>query len=242
MARAHRFLLALAALAALVALADVPADARQEQSPILQRFLARLDPPAATYRALRRLEARNERFHASAWMDAWTEFDAVHGFRYDIVSEGGSSYIRSRVFRAALDGERKLWMSHEPDRAELTAANYAFEDRGLDADGAATLAVTPRRKDMLLVDGSIFVNPVDADLLRVEGRLSKTPSFWTRRVEIVRRYARVAGVRLPISIESVAHVLIAGRATFRMAYEYESVNGEHVGDPQPRVSAEGPHP
>jgi len=175
-------------------------------------------------------------------MDAWTDFDADHGFRYEIVSEGGSGYIRSRVFRAALDGERKLWTSHEPDRAELTTANYEFADRGLAADGAETLAVTPRRKDMLLIDGSIFVSPADGDLLRVEGQLSKAPSFWTRRVEIVRRYARVAGVRLPISIESIAHVLIAGRSTFRMIYEYESVNGEHVADPQPRVSSEARNP
>ncbi len=229
-------------MAALVAPADAPAATRQERPSILQRFLARLDPPAATYRALRRLEARNERFHASAWMDAWTDFDTERGFRYDVVSEGGSGYIRSRVLHAALDGERKLWASHEPQRAELTSANYVFEDRGLAADGAAALGVTPRRKDILLIDGSIFVSPADADLLRVEGQLSKTPSFWTRRVEIVRRYARVAGVRMPVSIESTAHVLIAGPSTFRMTYEYQSVNGQHVGDPQPRVSSEGRNP
>ena len=65
-------------------------------------------------------------------------------------------------------------------------------------------------------------------------RSSKNPSFWTRRVEIVRRYGRVAGVRVPIEIDSVAQVLIAGRSTFRMTYEYQSLNGQQVGDPQPR--------
>ena len=34
-------------------------------------------------------------------------------------------------------------------------------------------------------------------------------------------------MRVPISIESIAHVLIAGRSTFKMTYEYESVNGQH---------------
>ena len=218
--RAQRFLAAPAAVTALVALVGVSTSARQARTPILARFLARLDPPAASYRALRHLEAHNERFHANAWMDAWTDFDAARGFRYQVASEGGSGYIRSRVFRAALDGEQKLWMAHEPERAELTRANYEFADRGLSADGAATLAVTPRRKDLLLIDGAIFVSPADADLLRVEGQLSKTPSFWTRRVEVVRRYERVAGIRLPVSIESTAHVLIAGRSTFRMTYEY----------------------
>jgi hypothetical protein len=64
----------------------------------------------------------------------------------------------------------------------------------------------------------------------------KSPSFWTRRVEIVRWFRRVAGVRLPVAVESTANVLIAGRSTFRMDYAYESVNEQHVGDPQPRMA------
>ena len=58
--------------------------------------------------------------------------------------------------------------------------------------------------------------------------LSKTPSFWTRKVEIVRRYDRIAGVRVPVSFESVASVLLAGKASFTMSYEYHSVNGVEV--------------
>jgi hypothetical protein len=42
---------------------------------------------------------------------------------------------------------------------------------------------------------------------------------------------------VPIAIESVAQVLIAGRSTFAMRYEYETINGQHVGDPQPRTLA-----
>ena len=90
----------------------------------------------------------------------------------------------------------------------------------------------PKRKDILLVEGAIFVQPGDVEMTRIEGKLSKTPSFWTRRVEVVRKYERKAGVRVPISIESVAHVLIAGRSTFKMTYEYQTINGQQVGNPQ----------
>ena len=55
-------------------------------------------------------------------------------------------------------------------------------------------------------------------------------------MDIVRRYERIGGVRVPVSIESVAHVLIAGRSTFKMTYEYETINGQHVGTPQPHSS------
>jgi hypothetical protein len=213
--------------------------ASPETCPLLQRFLEIADPSPLEYRALRHLDARNEHFNSSAWMDVWTEADEA-GFRYQIAAEGGSEYIRSHVFRAMLETERKSWASGDPDRAALTVSNYTFEDRGAQADGLAALGVKPRRKDVLLVDGSIFLNPDDGDLIRMEGQLSKAPSFWTRRVQIVRRYQRLAGIRMPVSLETVANVVIAGRSTFRMQYEYESVNWQRIGTAQVRASAGEP--
>lgn len=204
-------------------------------SPIIERVVARNDPPAEQYRALRHLEAQSAKLGAAAWMEAWTDVDPVAGFRYQIAGEGGSGYIRSHVLKPWLESEKKMWAAGDPERANLTFDNYTFDDRGMTADGLACLGVKSRRKDMLLVDGSIYVNATDGDLVRIEGRLSKTPSFWTRRVEVVRHYQRINGVRMPIAIESVAQVLIAGRSTFSMTYEYETVNDRRVGDPKARI-------
>ena len=203
-------------------------------TPILQRFLTISDPDPTEFRVMRRVDAHSERFGQSAWMDVWTEADR-RGFRYRIVAEGGSEYIRSKVFRASLETERKMWADGSPARAALTVDNYVFEDAGAQPDGLASITLKPRRKDDLLIDGSIFLDPDDGDLVRLEGRLVKAPSFWTRKVEIVRRYKRFAGVRMPVELESVAHILIAGRSTFRVTYDYETVNGQRFGSPQARV-------
>jgi hypothetical protein len=203
---------------------------------ILQRFLALDDPTPAQFRALRHLEARNEKFEKSARMDVWTEADA-NGFRYTIVCEDGSDYIRSKVFRASLDAERDMWSTGSPEQGAVTPANYVFEDRGAQPDGLASIAMKPRRKGLLFVEGAIYLNPDDGELVRIEGQLTKTPSFWTRRVEIVRWYQRIAGFRMPTALESVANVRVAGVSTFRMTYEYESINGQRVGNPQPRTIA-----
>jgi hypothetical protein len=206
-----------------------------EDSFVIQRFLAHTELPPAQYRALRHLDAFNASFGAAAWMDAWTEVDPEGGFRYEVAGEGGSGYIRRHVFRPALEAERRMWAARDPQRAALTLDNYAIEDRGSNSEGLASLGVKPRRKDVLLIDGSVFVNPADGDMIRVEGRLSKTPSFWTRRVDVVRKYDRIGGIRVPVAIESVAQVVIAGRSTFKMTYEYETINGQRVGNPQPRI-------
>ena len=52
----------------------------------------------------------------------------------------------------------------------------------------------------------------------------KRPSFWTRKVQIVRDYGRIGGVRVPIAMGSTADMLFAGQSTFSMTYEYESIN------------------
>jgi hypothetical protein len=213
---------------------SITATASTRQVKVIERFLAREDNGPTQYRALRRLDARNLHFGASAWMDVWTDADATGGFRYQVASEGGSAYIRRKVFLAALDREEKMWREGEPQRAQLNLTNYLIQDEGV-TDGLASLAITPRRKDVLLIDGWLFVKQDDGDLVRIEGHLSKVPSLWTRHVEIVRRYGRIQGVHVPIEIDSVAQVLIAGRSTFSMTYEYESINGERVGDPQPRA-------
>ncbi len=228
--------LSVLSVAALLA-AHVGAAGPTTASPaVLQRFLALGDPTPTQFRALRHLEARNEKFDKSAWMDVWTEADAS-GFRYQIVDEDGAGSIRSKVFRASLDHERDMWLAGTLDESALTPANYVFQDRGAQPDGLASLAVKPRRRGLLMVDGSIFLNPDDGELVRMEGRLTKTPSFWTKRVEIVRWYQRIAGFRMPTALDAVANVRIAGVSTFRMTYDYESINGQHVGNPQPPALA-----
>jgi hypothetical protein len=225
-------------VALLVAQLNAAADRRPpavQSSPVLQRFLALDDPAPSEFRALRHLDAHNDKFDMHAWMDVWTEI-GPSGFTYRIVSEEGSEWIRSRVFRETLEAERRLWASDAPSKASLTPANYIFEDRG-ETDGLAALFVKPRRKDMLLIDGSIFLRPADGELLRMEGDLAKPPSFWTRRVRVAREFQRFAGVRLPVMLDAVATIRFAGRSTFRAVYQYETVNRERVGTPQLRAAS-----
>ena len=49
------------------------------------------------------------------------------------------------------------------------------------------------------MEGTILLTCGTSDLLQVEGLLVKRPSFWTRKVHIVRDYARIAGARVPVA-------------------------------------------
>lgn len=192
---------------------------------MVQRFLSRVDEPLTRYRALRRLEARNARFKLHGWIEAWTELSPQGTFSYAIVREGGSDYIRNKVLRPVLENEERLFASTDASRSAMTAANYELKGSEAAEPGLIRLLVKPKRREISLIDGAAIVTENDADLVRVEGRLAKNPSFWTKRVDVVRRYERLSGVRVPTRLDSIAQIRLAGTSTFSMTFEYEMVNG-----------------
>jgi hypothetical protein len=138
--------------------------------------------------------------------------------------------LRRRVLRAVLEAEREGRSSGESARSGLVPANYEFtvSPPAVVGDTLVRVEMRPRRSHAMLLDGAMYIDPATADLVRVEGRVTRRPSFWTRRVDVVRHYGRVAGVRVPTATESTAQVLLAGLSSFSMTYTYESVNGRAV--------------
>jgi len=204
--------------------------------PLMQRFLDRQEEGLTSYRALRRLEAHNSRYKKHGWLEAWTTLDPETGFSYEVVGEGGSSYVRDKVLRKALEREAEAYAQSQTGAAAIVPANYQFAQHGAAADGLVSIALEPRRKESMLVHGSIYLTADDADLVRIEGQLAKPPSFWIRRVDIVRRYRRIGTVRVPVATESTAQVIVAGESFFAMVHEYASINGRDIGQPQLRES------
>jgi hypothetical protein len=212
-------LLALAAASTVRATAPDPAEGS------IKRFLA-VDDTQPSYRAVRHLEAENG--GRMGWMDAITEYSRETGFRYRITSQGGAGYIRSKVLTAVLDGEQDVIARGEAARSSLAPSNYTFEPNGIGADGLAHVLLQPRRKDRVLVSGMMALNASDGALVRLQGRLAKSPSFWIKDVDIVRAYERIEGTVVPVALESKAEVRFLGDATLRMTYVYSEIDGHPI--------------
>jgi hypothetical protein len=196
--------------------------------PALERFLSRPDEPITEYRARRTLEGHNPRFKMSGAIEAVTELSSNGRFSYTIVSETGSDYIRDKVLRPLLETEARVLASGDPSRSALTTDNYDIGGGELAEPGIVKLLAKPRRKEVSLIDGAVFITSDDADLVRVEGRMAKNPSFWTTRVNLVRRYDRIGGVRVPVRLDSTAQIRFAGESSLSMVYDYEMINGVTV--------------
>lgn len=208
---------------------EPPASTPPAATVMLDRFLSSGQPALTSYRARRVLTASTMGGRMSATLEAWTALDPDGTLSFEVVRQDGSGLLQKRVLLAALETERRTRNHGEMAQSELTNANYEFQvDSDTKEDGLATVRLVPRRRTPMLLNGFATIRRHDGDIVRIDGSPSRSPSWWTKRVDIVRRYDRIAGVRVPIEMLSHADVRIVGTSAFSMTYEYESVNGVTV--------------
>jgi hypothetical protein len=215
--------------ATLVAASVSAQNSARSPDDTVTRFLESGRPPLTAYRARRHLAATSRGGKLTAQLDAWTTLSPSGAFSFEIIQESGSGLLRQRVLRAALLEEQENHEDRRLGESDFTPDNYEFLlDEKDPRDGLVRIGLAPRRKSQLLISGAAYVRREDADLVTIQGVLSKRPSFWTRKVEMTRHYARITGVRVPIEVRLDADVLLVGDSSFAMTYQYAAINGRQI--------------
>lgn len=220
----------LAAVLAIVCLLSAGASANPSRTDaaLIEQFLRSGRPELTSYAARRVLTVSTMGGRLHARLEAWTYLDPDGTFRFQVIREDGSDLLRNHVLMAALEAEQRSRHPQEMAQVALTRANYDFAVAGAAADGLARIRLRPRRRSAMLLDGLLLVRQGSGDLVRIDGQPSEPPSWWTQRVDIMRRYERIRGVRVPIEMASQAQVRMAGESSFAMTYHYTMINGQHV--------------
>ena len=136
--------------------------------------------------------------HPVAEMTVKTTYKRETGKYYEIVSESGSSLIRSLVLHAILDNEKHVNEPGVREGAWLTTANYQMtvKPSGVQkVNGRDCVAVNlmPRRKEPYLLEGTEWVDVRDGEIVRIEGKAAKSSSVFTGETRMLRDYANVDG-------------------------------------------------
>src|SRR5262245_18087578 len=219
----------VAAIATGTLAASPPVRSAAAAGDTVARFLESGRPPLMAYRARRHLQASSRGGKMKGQLEAMTTLQPDGKFTFEVLRENGSNMIRQRVLRAALAEEQENYAEAKLGESAFTRENYEFimDDAGRDGE-LVRIGLAPRRKSQVLISGDAFVRRDDADLVTIQGVLSKRPSFWTRQVQITRHYTRIDGVRVPIEVLMNADVRFVGDSTFSMTYEYTSINGRPI--------------
>src|SRR5487761_432428 len=140
----------------------------------------------------------------------------------------GSGFIRNHVFlRIMKDEEHRVRANKNPDSL-ITPENYTLKVIGeakIGDSDCSVISAVPKRKEMDLFEGTIWVDNQDYAIVKIAGHLAKSPSFWIKRVDFVRDYKKIDGFWLLSREEAASLVRIFGKETLTVDYRDYNVNG-----------------
>lgn len=157
-------------------------------------------------------------------------FVAPRTLSFKPLSFTGDAFVKSNVIVRLLQSEVDYVTKGAPEQEALTATNYKFAyqgDRNLDGREVHVFQVKPRHKRAGLFKGHIYLDASTGSLVRSEGTVAKSPSFFVRKIEFVQDYADVDHFTLPVHLHSTARARFLGRAVvdvFHRQYRAQPLN------------------
>lgn len=141
-------------------------------------------------------------------------FLAPHSLNYKPVNFTGDSFVKTSVIGRILQSEVDYVSRGDNSQTALTPANYKFVYKGLqEINGhlAHVYQVKPRKKRAGLFKGHMYLDAHTGALVRSEGTIARSPSFFVRNIEFVQDYGELAGYTVPSHLHSKAQARIVGR-------------------------------
>ena len=140
---------------------------------------------------------------------------------FKVVSEKGTGMIRNQVFKPLMESEVETAAGRNRHDSSITPNNYTLKLLGEeDVDGyhCFVVEVTPKRNDTYLFNGKIWIHAAEFAVVKIVGQPAKNPSFWTKRVDFVRRNQKIGEFWLPLKDESITQVRIFGKHILTVDY------------------------
>ena len=141
-------------------------------------------------------------------------FVAPHTLTFKSVRFQGDNFVKSNVIARLLQSEVEHVQKDDPAATALRPENYKFSYKGVAQVGERAyhmFQVKPRKKRVGLFKGHIFLDAATGSLVRVEGRVVKSPSLFVKKIDFVQEYSDIDGFTFPVHIHSEARAALVGK-------------------------------
>jgi hypothetical protein len=137
----------------------------------------------------------------------------------------GDTFVKTNVIVRLLESEVEHVRRQEQSQTAISSINYKFVYKGtsqINGTPVHIYEVKPHQKLPGLFKGRIYVNASTGQLVRAQGRIVKSPSFFIKKIEFVQDYASFDGFTLPTHMHSEAQTRLVGKAIVDMTHrDYE---------------------
>ncbi len=142
------------------------------------------------------------------------EYVAPRSLKYKPMTFTGDTFVKSNVITRVLQSEVDYVEKGDSALTALTRANYKFSYKGdqqLNGNAVHVYQVKPHRKRVGLFKGRVYLDAHTGNLLRSEGSIEKSPSFFVRKIEFVQDCAAVGGYTFPVHLHTTARTRLLGK-------------------------------
>jgi hypothetical protein len=142
------------------------------------------------------------------------KFEAPHTLQFTPVHYTGDNFVKSNVITRLLQSEVDHVLKDDPAQTAISPANYKFSYKGagrVQDRLVHVYQVKPHKKRPGLFKGRVFLDAHTGALVRAEGSVVKSPSFFVKHIEFWQDYTDVQSFTLPAHIHSEAKARIVGR-------------------------------
>jgi hypothetical protein len=179
-----------------------------------QRRAALQSALLSSYSAVTVIDAQLPDMAQSGEYELERRFAAPRSLEFKAVQYTGDGFVKSNVITRLLQSEVDHVQKDDPSLTSISSGNYKFSYKGISQLNGQTVHVyqlKPRSKRAGLFKGKIFLSAYTGSLVRAEGIVVKSPSFFVKKIEFVQDYADFGSFTFPVHIHSVALARIIGR-------------------------------
>jgi hypothetical protein len=137
----------------------------------------------------------------------------------------GDTFVKTNVIVRVLESEVEHVRRQEQSRTAISSINYKFGYKGtsqINGTPVHIYEVKPHQKRSGVFKGRIYVSASTGQLVRAQGRIVKSPSFFIKKIDFVQDYATINGFTLPTHMHSEAQTRLVGKAVVDITHrDYE---------------------
>lgn len=152
-------------------------------------------------------------------LEALRKISQLGKITYKMLGFQGDDTVKTEVIARYLDAEQK---AQDGSGLAITPANYKFKFKGLhklqDGQQIYIVFLTPRRKDVGLFKGEMWLDTHTYLPVMESGKLIKNPSVFFKKVEFVRDFKIENGIAIPQHMLSTIDARLVGKVNLSINY------------------------
>jgi hypothetical protein len=154
-------------------------------------------------------------------------FEAPHTLQFTALRYTGDGFVKTNVITRLLQSEVDHVKQDDNESTAISQQNYKFSYKGTSQINDRLVHVyqlKPRKKRPGLFKGRLYLDAHTGSLVRVEGAVVKSPSFFVKKIEFVQEYEDVGNFTFPTHIHSNALARVIGRTVVDISHrDYQPV-------------------